>query len=680
MTDHDNPFLHDAILPPFHRMEPRHVAPAVDEILRRARSEIEVIIQEPAPPTWENVIEALERATQRVDEGTTPIQHLVSVSETPELRSVYQEVLPEISRFWSELPKNQGLWARVEEYAKSEEANGLEGVYRRHLEKTARWFRRSGSDLPPEERETIQEIQIELSELERRFAENVLDATAAYRLPVEDEDQLVGLPDDAKRRARAAAQEEGLPGFLLTLDAPSFDAAMKHVEDRSIREELHGAYTGRCRGGEFDNREIIVRILQLRADLARTLGYPDFPDYRVQEWMVKNGARVESFLQEMTERTRPYWERDVETLKEEAVRRGLGELRPWDVSFLVERIREERFDLDEEELRPYFPLPHVQKGLFHLTERLFGLQVEERPVEEVWHSDVRHYDVRDGEGTVLGSFYTDWFPRKEKRQGAWMNNFRTGGPEPDGTFAPHLGFVAGNFRPPEGDAPALLTHREVQTLFHEFGHLLHHITSRVPVRGRAGLNVAWDWVEVPSQLMENWTWEREGLEHIARHVDTGEPLPTELHERLLASRAFMGGWRQMRQLGFGTVDFALHREFDAREGMDVLQFTEERLRPLVPDPLFARSHILTSFTHLFAGGYAAGYFSYLWSEVLEADIFTRFRREGILAREVGEELLQSILSAGDSDDPEVLFRRFMARPPDSAALLERNLGELRVGG
>ncbi len=675
MAENGNPFLTDSFLPPFHRMEADHVAPAVDALLEEGRERIRAVSQDEAPPEWENVMAPLDQAAQRVEEGTGPIRHLVSVAETPELRQAYQEVLPKISAFWAEIPKDQALWSRVRSYAETDEAGGLDPVHRRHLDKTLRSFRRSGADLPSEERDRLKEIELELSDLQRRFAENVLDATAAYELHVPDESRVRGLPPDAARRARAAAEEKEREGFILTLDPPTVDAVLKHVEDRSIRKEIHQAYVGRCREGEFDNRDTIVRILELRREMASLLGYADFSDYQVEEWMAGRGERAEEFVRDMVERTRPYWERDVRILEEKAGEWGLGELRPWDVAFLTERIRSEQYSVDEEELRPYFPLNRVLEGLFELARRLFGLDIRPEEVEEKWHPTVRHYRVLDQEGVWLGSFYTDWFPRKEKRQGAWMNPFRTGGPGDDGSFAPHLGLIAGNFSPPEEGRDALLTHREVQTLFHEFGHLLHHVTGRVPLPARSGLNVAWDWVEVPSQLMENWTWEREALRLVSGHVETGEPLPDSLFERLAATRHFMGGWRQMRQLGFGTLDLALHREYDPSRDGDVLAFVEERLRPLSPDSVFAENHILTSFTHLFSGGYASGYFSYLWSEVLEADIFTRFKEEGILAREPGERLLHTILAQGDAVEPDELFREFMGRDPDPEALVARNLGD-----
>jgi oligopeptidase A len=453
---------------------------------------------------------------------------------------------------------------------------------------------------------------------------------------------------------------------------------MKYAEDRALREEIHRAYVGRCRDGEFDNTGIIPQVLSLRQEMARLLGYRHFPDYRLEQAMARSGDRAVEFERDLAQRTRPYWETDVEMLRDHAGALGMDTLQPWDVAFVAESLRKDRFDITDEILKPYFPLEAVMTGLFQLVERIFGLVVEEVTILETWHPDVRYYEVQDEEGVWLGSFYTDWLPRKEKRQGAWMNDFLTGGPQEDGSFKPHLGFISGNFSPPEGEKPSLLNHREVQTIFHEFGHLLHHLTSRVEVPSRGGLNVAWDWVELPSQLMENWTWEEEALALFARHHESGDPIPTDLLSRMLAARRFMGGWQQMRQLSFGTLDLALHGELapalpEEDAGEFVMRFAEGFLLPFSPDPSFARSHILTTFTHLFSGGYAAGYYSYLWSEVLDADAFSRFKREGIFNRETGRSYVQSILSRGDSADPEDLFREFMGRSPDPSALMERNL-------
>jgi oligopeptidase A len=603
-------------------------------------------------------------------------------------------MLPEITAFWSRLPLNEALWRRIKAYAESGEAGSLGGLRRRHLNKTVRDFERAGADLAPEAKKRLQEIRVELAQLQQTFSENVLDATAAYELVVADEQRLAGVPDAPKRRARARAEKRGGKGWLLTLDYPSVEPILKYCRDRELRREIMVAYATRCSDGEYDNRAIVARILRLRDESAEILGYHDFPDYTLEDRMVGSGARAIAFEADLVERTRPFWHRDVEALREHAATLDIQAIEPWDVAFLIDDLRRTRYELDDENLRPYFPLPHVLDGLFEIVRKTFGFRIEEREIDELWHEDVRFHEIYDDEtGEVLGAFYSDWFPRPEKREGAWMNHFITGGPDPEGSFSPHLGVICGYFTPPDGDRPALLTHREVETTFHEFGHLLHHCTSRVEIAARAGINVAWDWVELPSQLMENWTWERDALDLFARHYETGEPLPDDLFERMIASRRFMGGWAQMRQLSLGTVDLALHAELaprlrgeangekdgeilDETQGDAVMAFGEERFAPFAPDPGFARLHMLTSFKHLFAGGYAAAYYSYLWSEVLDADVFTRFRKEGIFNRDIGRAYVDAILSRGDSADPDDLFVEFMGRAPDPEALLARNLGPL----
>jgi oligopeptidase A len=680
----ENPLLSESFTIPFHRIRPEHVEPGVREVLARGQARIDALAAEPGAPSWDNLINPLEDATRWVAERIAPASHLMAVAETKELREAYNAVLPEMTAFWTRLALHEPLWARLKAYAASAEGSALTGLRGRHLDKTMREFRRAGADLPPEKRQRLEALKVELAQAQQRFSENVLDATAAYELLITDEARLDGVPDSARARYAARAKDQGKDGWMLTLDYPSVEPILKYCRDAELRREIFTAYTSRCRDGQWDNRALIVRILALRHELARLLDYPNFPDYRLEDHMVKSGDRAVEFEAEMVELTRPYWMRDVEALEAHARTMGGDELNPWDVSFLSEDLRLKEYEVDDEMLRPYFPLDAVMTGLFEVVRRVFGLTVQEMPTTAVWHPDVRQFGITAEDGTVLGAFYTDWFPRKEKRQGAWMNDLISGGPLPNGGFEPHLGVICGNFTPPEegSGGSALLTHREVETVFHEFGHLLHHCTSRVPIRGRGGLNVAWDWVELPSQFMENWTWERVALDVFGRHHETGEHIPEELFEKMMAARRFMSGWAQMRQLSFGSVDLALHGELAPRiENVtpeEVMEFARERFALLSPEPRFADYHILTSFTHLFAGGYAAGYYSYLWSEVLDADAFTRFQEKGVFDRETGRRFMDAILSRGDSEDPEVLFREFMGRDPDPTSLLERNLGPFPV--
>jgi oligopeptidase A len=678
-----NPILSPAFRVPFDRIEARHVEPAAAHLLAEGEARIEAIASDPRPASWATVMEPLDALAFEVSERLGPVGHLVAVAETKELRAAYNEILPRMTAFWSRLQLHQGVWARVKALAESEEAAELDPVRARHLEKTVRAFRRAGADLDDETRSRLETLKVELARLQQRFSENVLDETAAFRHVVTDRETLAGIPEAARERfRRAAAADEEIEGeaWLIGLDYPSVEPVLKYAENRELRRTIHTAYTTRCRGGEFDNRELITEILALRQELAGVLGFATWADYVLEERMAKDGASARAFETDLAEKTRAHWESDVAALRAHGAELGLDALRPWDVSFVMERLRKARFDLDDELLRPYFPLDRVMAGLFELVERVFGFSVTRVENDEVWHPDVKFYELRDGEGVHRGSFYTDWFPRPEKRQGAWMNEFRTGGPREDGGFDPHLGVICGNFTPAGEDTPALLTHREVQTIFHEFGHLLHHCTSDVPVRALAGINVAWDFVELPSQFMENWTLERDALDLFARHWETDEPLPDELFERMQRARRFMGGWAQMRQISFGSVDLDLHTDFAARaEGVDgeaAMRFVEDHLRPFSLDDAFAATHSFTAFTHLFSGGYAAGYYSYLWAEVLDADAFTRFRDAGVFDREVGREYVEKILTRGDSAPPEELFRAFMGRDPDPDALIERNLGPL----
>ena len=671
MSGAGNPLLDRSFPIPFDRITPADVGPAVTDALARARERIDDL-GAGSGGSGDDILGALDETTREVALTWGPVSHLSNVASTPELREAHADALPEITRFASRLHHHEGLFRRLREFSESRRGTPLTGLRRRHLDRTLRDFRRAGAELDADDKQALERLRVELAELSRRFEDNLLDETAAFKKVIRSVDDLAGLPETALERAAQLAAQSGEEGWLLTLDAPSVQAVLQHADDRALRREIHGAYLDRCTSGERDNGPLINRILEIRRQLAAILGYADFPDYRLEELMAGTGSRVRTFLDDLIDGTRPFHDRDTAALEDRARQSGLGDLEPWDVSYLMEKIRRERFSVDDEMLRPWFPLDEVQAGLFEIAERLFGLSVKRVDNPAVWHPDVGFFEVRDEAGVHLGSFYTDWFPRDTKRQGAWMDNLVSGGPSPDGGFAPHLAFIGGNFTPPTASRPALLTHREVCTLFHEFGHLLHHTCSRVEIPERGGVNVAWDWVEVPSQIMENWCWEREALDLFARHHETGETLPDELLQRLLAARRFMGGWLQMRQLSFANLDLELHRTYAGDP--PVMEYAARTLRPFVPSDRFVERHILPSFAHLFAGGYASAYYSYIWSETLEADAFSRFEAEGVLDPEVGRAFRDCILARGDSRDADELFRDFMGRDPDPAALLRRNLG------
>ncbi len=546
-------------------------------------------------------------------------------------------------------------------------------------------FREAGADLPAGGRARLEAIQSELAQLTQRFSDNVLDATNAWQLVVTDEARLAGLPAHAKARALADAQARGLggsgrPAWRFTLHAPSAEPFMTYVADDALREEMWRASAAVASAAPNDNDPLIPRILALRAERARLLGKGHFADLVLARRMAKNGETALRFVEDFRGRCAAAFARECRELEESKARdtgRPASRLAPWEIAYRAERLRRAHYDFDEEELRAYFPMDRVMSGLFQLAGRVFGIRVSERPRGEVetWHPDVLYYDAFDSRGRHIGSFYADWHPRESKRAGAWMNYLITGGPQPDGSRRPHLGVICGNMTPPSPGRPALLSHREVETIFHEFGHLLHHLMGEVEIKSLNGTNVAWDFVELPSQMMENWCWEREGLDMFARHHETGEPIPEALFRKMTAARNFRSACFTMRQVAFAKMDLLLHiraQEF-ARAG-DV----EASVRALIADCLVPTEPpaptIVRRFTHIFSDplGYAAGYYSYKWAEVLDADAFTRFRREGIFNERVGREFVESILSRGNSADPAELFRDFMGRDPDPGALLERS--------
>ncbi len=521
----------------------------------------------------------------------------------------------------------------------------------------------------------MEAISIELSQLQSKFSDQVLDATNAFEMLL-GEDDIAGLPQSLLQQARNSAQSKGLEGYRLGLQAPFYVPFMQYSQRRDLRQKMYEAFVSRASQEPLDNRPLMDDILRLRQELSRLLGYSHFADYRLEMLMAKSGARALAFEQDLEQKTLPYYQRERTALLEFAKHLGIHDLQPWDLSFVTENLRRSKFDFDDEALRPYFPLEGVLKGMFEIAQRLFGIRISERDNPKVWHKDVSFYDIHDQAGHHLASFYADWFPRESKRGGAWMNRFITGKPQANGQFSPHLGLMCANFTLPASDRPALLTHREVETTFHEFGHLLHHCLTKVEVSDRAGTSVSWDFVELPSQIMENWTWEREALNLFARHYQTSDMIPEALYQKMQAAQTFMQAVAQMRQLSFGTVDLELHINYDPTQHGDLINYGNKIAERFAIYPEFAYNNSLASFTHVFSGGYAAGYYSYKWSEVLEADAFTRFKQEGIFNSQTGQDYLDCILSRGDSDDPEVLFRDFMGRDPDAGALIERNLGKL----
>lgn len=671
----DNPLVDLGFDIPFDRIRAEHVEPAVDELIERVRQAVAAIGDATDAPTYANTLAALEDATEPLERAMGVVGHLEGVATNDALRAAYNAVRPKVSELYSSIPLDAKLYARLSAFEETEEAKALPPTRARFLEKELRAFRRNGADLDEAGKAALTAMDVELAKITTKFGQNLLDETNAWDLVVDDEARLAGLPKSATDGARQAAEAKGLEGWRFTLQAPSVIAVLTYLEDAEIREKVWRAYNSRASGGERDNRPLIARILELRREKSTLLGYATFAEYVLEERMAKEGAVARRFVEDLHERTQPFFDEEKKALT--AYRRSIEgedapELAPWDVGFYSEKLRKERFDFDDEALRPYFGAERVLSGLFSVVERLYGIRVEST-VASAWHEDVRTYRVLDGD-RELGAFYVDLHPRESKRGGAWMNSFVTGGPAEDGTFRPHLGLFCANVTPPIGDAPALLTHREVQTLFHEFGHLMHQILSEVDVRTLAGTSVAWDFVELPSQIMENWSWEKEALDLFARHIETDEPIPDALFEKMVRARTYRAASGMMRQLGLASADLALHVDYDAERDGDPVSHARQIMEPFAPAPLPEDYAMICGFGHLFQGavGYAAGYYSYKWAEVLDADAFTRFEDAGIFDAEVGRELREKVLSRGDSRDPAELFRDFMGRDPDVGALLRRS--------
>jgi oligopeptidase A len=663
-----NPLLSHEFRIPFDQIQAAHVRPAVQQLLAECRDAAQKLAGSPGPRTYENTLEIFDRLTERLEYAVNVTRHLESVTTYPELREAYNEIQGPVTEFYTNLLLDEGLWRVLREYASTRDARSLTGARKRYLEKTLSAFRRNGAELDAAGKEKLRQLDIELAMTTTKFGENVLDSTNQFELILTEESDLAGLPESAIEAARQSARSKGREGWRFTLQAPSYLALMTYLDRRDIREQVYRAYNRRAAEGEFDNHELTLKILQLRKQKAQLLGYVDFADYVLEERMAKNGKAAREFLENLRGKTGPFFARENQELLAFS---GQTALEPWDISYWAEKQRKALFDFDEEDLRPYFSLDAVMKGMFELFAGLFGIRVKEQADVPGWDPEVKYYRIETEEGLFLGGFYADWYPRENKRGGAWMDSLITGAPD---AGEPHLGLICGNLTPPVGDKPSLLTHSEVETVFHEFGHLLHHCLSRVAVRSLAGTNVAWDFVELPSQILENWCWERESLDLFARHYRTGARIPDDLFAKMIRAKNYRSANLQMRQLSFGLLDLALHCEYDAQRDGDIVLYSRAILDQFSAAKLPEGHAMILSFTHLFANpvGYGAGYYSYKWSEVLDADAFTRFQADGLRNPQVGAAFRDHILAKGDSEDPADLYRAFMGRDPDVNALLIRS--------
>ncbi|MGI8603203.1 MAG: M3 family metallopeptidase [Verrucomicrobiales bacterium] len=684
-------------------LRPDRVVPEITEALAHAEAAIDGLCrQDRGRMDFESVYLGYERAVEPLMEAWGLVNHLDAVSNNEALRSAHNEMLPKVTDFLTRLKLNESLWDLFVTYERTEGARKLEGVQKRFMNETMAEFRLNGAELPKRKKQRLVKIEAELAQAAQKFSENVLDSTNRWDLVVKDEDRLAGLPASSREAARADARNKGFdtdeqPAWRFTLKAPSLLPVMEHLDDQELRREVWEGSTTVGRGGEFDNTDLVWRMLALRQEKAELLGQPNFADLVLNRRMAKNGGTALHFTEELHGRIREAFARETRELQEfkaEACHSPAGPLEPWETAYWAEKRRRALYDFDAEELRPYFPIDGVLKGLFGLCERIFEIRFRERPTVflepgsvpvqsrpagqspvEVWHPEVKFYEIIDKRGVHLGSFFADWHPRDPKRGGAWMNYLKTGAPpEGDREREPHLGLICGNLSPSTPGRPALLTHAEVETVFHEFGHLLHHLLGNVAVKSLNGVNVPWDFVELPSQLMENFCWERESLDMFARHYQTGKKIPVRLFKKMIAARNYLSAVTTMRQLSLGKLDLELHIKHPRSAGRSLDELTDEVLDGYLL-PLKRRVPSLARrFTHLFgdAVGYAAGYYSYKWAEVLDADAFTRFKADSVLSARVGGEFRDKILSRGNSDNPAQLFRNFMGRDPDSEALLRRS--------
>jgi oligopeptidase A len=685
--------MHPFLAPDFHirwsTLVPETVQPDIRRALELARSAIEKICaQDPATATYETTFLALEAATEALGRGWGRLNHLDSVSDNPAQREALNKMLPEVSDFYSSIPLNERLWTVLKAVGESPEIRHLDPIAKRFVDETLADFRQSGSDLPPDRKQRIAEIEAELSKLTKQYAEHVLDSTNAWELVITDEAKLAGLPDSAKAAAAANARAKNLeaPAWRFTLQIPSMFPIMQHLHDDDIRRQVWEASSQVGGHGEYDNTSLVWRILELRHEKAAILGHGHFADLTLLRRMAKTGEGALTFVENLHSRILPAFHADFRQLAQyKAAKTGqpVDGLEPWETAYWAERQRKDNYDLDDEVLRPYFPVDGVMSGMFEIASLLFGITIQQKDTVfiepgsgktsdavEVWHPEVSFYEIHDSKtGVHLGSFYADWHPRESKRGGAWMNSLHTGHPG-----EPHLGLIIGNMTPPVDGKTALLTHAEVETIFHEFGHLLHGMLSEVPVKSLSGTNVPWDFVELPSQIMENFCWDRQSLDLFARHHETGEPIPEELFAKMIAARNYLSASAFMRQLSFAKLDLEMHIHFGKWSGRDLNEVDREILSDYRAPLKTETPSILRRFNHLFSDptGYAAGYYSYKWAEVLDADAFTRFLNEGILNPETGRSFREHILSKGNSAPVDELYRRFMGRDPELEPLLVRS--------
>ena len=671
-----NPLLTKSTLPygapQFDKIENQHYIPAFKQAIAEAKAEIDSIVNNPDEPTFENTIEALEYAGSTLNQVSHIFYNLLEANTNEEMQNIAEEISPLTTEFSMYVSLNESLFQRVKKIYNQKNNTNLNAEETRLLEKTYESFARNGANLSPKNKEIYSKYIEELSLLSLQFGKNVLAATNAFSLNITDENDLIGLPDYVKEQAADAAKDKGLGGWLFNLTAPSYIPFMKFSERRELREKMYRAYNTRAFGGELDNSYIIKRIAELRILTAKLLGYTNYAEYKTEQRMVKNPDAISDFLNKLLTPALPKAKQEVAELNVYAKANGFNEgtIMPWDFSFYAEQLRLEKYDLNDEQLKPYFQLEHCINAIFDLANRLYGLTFNELKDIPIYHQDVKVYDVKDRDGSHLALFYADFFPRESKRGGAWMTEFRGQRIYNNIDERPLISIVT-NFTKPTADTPSLITHDEFTTLLHEFGHALHGILTKGKYESMTGTSVDHDFVELPSQIMENWCYEPEYLNTFAKHYQTGETIPSELIDKIVESKNYLSAYYHIRQLQFGILDMAWHTLTEIFES-DPLTFEKNALSATNVLPSISECIISTAFSHIFAGGYCAGYYSYKWAEVLAADGFSRFKENGIFNQEVASSF-RELLEKGDSIDPAVLYRNFRGHDPEPEALL-RQLG------
>ena len=673
-----NPFLSDSHFPEFSAFHVEHIESAVSQLLADNKKIIDELVSSTQEPTWQNFVEPLESIDNRFEKVWGPVGHLDAVMNSDEWHKAYTNCLEKVTQYYTENGQNAGLYKKFNALSQSDEYHSYNLAQKKVIENALRNFRLSGIALPADKQAIYKDLKQRLSQNSSQFGNNVLKSTQAWSKHIEDKQDLAGLPESAMGLLQQLAEQKSLTGWCVTLDFPSYLAVMTHADNRELRAEVYKAFSTRASdqadNTAFDNSELIEIIRADRHQLATLLGFENYAEYSLATKMAESTDQVLGFLRDLAVKSKPQAQQELETLKAFAkTELGIEDFQPWDVTYASEKLKNKTLSLSQEKLRPYFPVEKVLQGLFSITQKLFGIKINVKTGVETWHKDVRFFELTDETNQIVGHFYLDLYARENKRGGAWMDSAITRWQHPEGKLQTPVAYLVCNFTPPIGDKEACLTHDEVTTLFHEFGHGIHHLFTKMEqldVSGIAG--VPWDAVELPSQFMENFCWEREGLDFISSHVETGETLPNDLFEALKKGRGFQSAMMMLRQIEFALVDFELHSFYNPDSPEDILNLSQ-RIRDevaVVQPPGYSRQ--LHSFSHIFAGGYAAGYYSYKWAEVLSADAFSLFEETGILNSDTGIHFKNTILAAGGSIDPMVLFKTFRGREPEIDALLRHS--------